>query len=82
MADDMEFHASLKFSHDVESALEIARAAGFDVTHDDVIDFLGAEEQPLADDQLEDLSGGRHGQYLWKTGCCSPKLALSIFKNF
>jgi len=72
MTDDIAFRERLKSAGDVECALEIAREAGFEVTQDDVSDYLSVNEQPLADDQVEDLSGGQHGQYPWKTDYYFP----------
>ena len=72
MAGDLAFQASLKSAGDVESALQIAREAGFDVNQDDVSEYLANQEQALADDQVKDLSGGGWREDAWRTNNFAP----------
>ena len=63
---DTSIQEKLKAAKDIETAVEIARSAGFEITSDEIINSSDHEE--LSKTELESLAGGGGTGYLNSQG--------------
>jgi predicted ribosomally synthesized peptide with nif11-like leader len=55
---DTGLQEKLKGAADLDAAVALAKAAGFDVTNEDFLNFRTTQTVELSDEDLENVSGG------------------------
>ena len=76
LKEDAELQEKLRGARDLDAALAIAKAAGFDVSKADWLRYQANQTLELSDEELEGVAGGRHTEgcglidfYSWSKDC-------------
>jgi predicted ribosomally synthesized peptide with nif11-like leader len=71
LKEDKRLEANLRGAADLDAALEIAMAAGFDVCKADWFSYQESQTHDLSDPELEGVAGGADGGSYWEpmTSC-------------
>ena len=68
LKDDAGLQEKLKGAGDLDTAVAIAKEAGFDVSKADWLRYQAKQTLELSDEQLEDVAGGGKKCQHWKGG--------------
>jgi predicted ribosomally synthesized peptide with nif11-like leader len=64
LKEDAGLEENLKGASDLDAAVQVAQAAGFDVSKADWLKYQAKQTLELSDDELEGVAGGKNCGYI------------------